>query len=109
MTLKEIFNWLRFWRTPEHVYVELPPSQIDILSLLDLYTHLEDTHYDDLMTRKELYNKLPECSKGSWREYYDDLAELQIRQCITMSEDNKVLITPRGSYLVRQHKKKYND
>lgn len=110
MIITDILNWLRFWRNskPEHVYVELPPSQIEILAVLDIHAHMEDVHYDDLMSPKELYNKLSERSIGSWREFYDDLAELEIRRCIT-HQDNKILILPRGSYLVRQYKKTYND
>lgn len=101
--------WER-WRGPkvDPVALSLPLPQALILIALDGHiTEFEPT-YSELLTPKELYEKLHPYSRGEWHEFCLDLETLQERMLLVVQND-KVLLSPRGSYIARQRQKKLYD
>lgn len=98
------------WRRPyiDPIAAALPMPQALILIELDMHVTEFEPTYNELLSPKELYEKLSPYSRGEWYEFYSDLEALQSRLFLTVQND-KVLLSPRGSYIARQRQKKLYD
>src|SRR5277367_3729216 len=107
MILNFIHNLITLWRAPkiDPIALSLPMPQALILIELDKHITEFEPVYSELLTPKELYDMLLQESRGSWHEFYVDLEALQDRLYLTV-QDDKVLLSPRGSYIARQRQKK---
>lgn len=106
-----ILGLISRWRRPsiDPIALVIPLPQALILIELDRHITAFEPKYDELLSPKELYEKLSPYSRGEWYEFYSDLEMLHARLFLVLQND-KVLLSPRGSYIARERQKKlYND